>query len=337
MPHPLRAVVVVGLLVVHPLVLEAAPRNRDPAIDRYALKASKKAEATLESLVKYLVKPAKNDREKVRAIFRWVADRLQYDAAALFAGKPGDNSAATVFKTRKCVCGGYANLMKAMCDEAGIEAVVIIGKARGFGSEVGRPKASGHAWNAVKLDDKWCLLDATWAGRGLEKQKSLRTFKPYYFLVPPEELILTHFPKESRWQLVESPMSEETFDKQPYVPPMLLHVGFTRQAIQKEMDREGFKEFVKAAPFPNKTFKVRAAPVGLHLKPGSKHRFSLEAPEAVLMAFHDGTRFHPLRRKGKTFEGILQVPADAKIYVGVQWRSQKQKNVYYNILEYLSR
>src|SRR3972149_859237 len=40
--------------------------------DCHALTAPPEAEKSVDELAKYLTKPAKNDREKVRLIFRWI-------------------------------------------------------------------------------------------------------------------------------------------------------------------------------------------------------------------------------------------------------------------------
>ncbi|MCS7045368.1 MAG: transglutaminase-like domain-containing protein, partial [Gemmataceae bacterium] len=49
------------------------------AIDQHALKAPPEAEASLDSLAEYLAKPCKTDRDKARAIYRWITDRIAYD------------------------------------------------------------------------------------------------------------------------------------------------------------------------------------------------------------------------------------------------------------------
>ena len=64
------------------------------ALDEHALKAPPEAEKSVEALARYLVEPAKNDREKARVIFRWITDRIRYDTESFFKGKVTDGSAA---------------------------------------------------------------------------------------------------------------------------------------------------------------------------------------------------------------------------------------------------
>ena len=46
----------------------------------------------LNHLADYLARPCKTDRDKARAAYRWITDRIAYDAEAFFTGKRGDNS-----------------------------------------------------------------------------------------------------------------------------------------------------------------------------------------------------------------------------------------------------
>ena len=48
------------------------------AFDRHALQAPAEEEKTVAGLARYLVKPARNDRDKARLIFRWVTSRIDY-------------------------------------------------------------------------------------------------------------------------------------------------------------------------------------------------------------------------------------------------------------------
>ena len=52
----------------------------------------------------------------------------------------------------KCVCAGYAAAFKLLAQEAGLEAIVVTGYLDGNLS---------HAWNKVKIDDEWQIVDVT--------------------------------------------------------------------------------------------------------------------------------------------------------------------------------
>ena len=125
-------------------------------IDRYADKASKINSYTIPSLVNYLTRYHTNELYKVRAIFRWITQNIRYDIDALYDHSLIIDDPDLVFKRRKSVCGGYAQLFKRMCKEAGIEATVIIGWSKGYSEELS--KTPNHAWNAVKINNK-CIIN----------------------------------------------------------------------------------------------------------------------------------------------------------------------------------
>ncbi|CAF1490739.1 unnamed protein product, partial [Rotaria sordida] len=43
-------------------------------------------------------------------IFYWIASNIEYDTVSYFSGKHGDQTAEGVFRAKKGVCAGYANL-----------------------------------------------------------------------------------------------------------------------------------------------------------------------------------------------------------------------------------
>src|SRR5262249_9978941 len=90
--------------------LQADTLTGDVDIDKHALAATTADEATLVKLAKYLVGPCKSDRDKAHAIYRWITDRIAYNAEGLSSGNLGDNTPASVLKNRKAVCEGYAAL-----------------------------------------------------------------------------------------------------------------------------------------------------------------------------------------------------------------------------------
>lgn len=157
-------------------------------IDQHALAAPAWAEVSIEALASHLVGPARNELEKTRAIFRWIAYNITYDMEGFRAGVWGKQSAETVLASRKAVCDGYARLFKALAHLAGLEVVHITGWVR----EEWVPREGPtplqdpnyHAWNAVRIDGGWYLLDTTWAdGDAIEGQLEQR-LEEFYFLTP---------------------------------------------------------------------------------------------------------------------------------------------------------
>ncbi|MES2484420.1 MAG: transglutaminase domain-containing protein [Bacteroidota bacterium] len=161
--------------------------------------------------------------EKARAIFTWIATNVKYDLAAYGVNeKPvaysykteqeklekqkkfKEDLAAKTLKTKKGVCEGYATLFMIVAQKAGLEAVFIPGTSKSHPMHIGKaPGASDHAWNAVKIDGKWKLLDCTWGAGVVTGEKPAFTFKfnDGYFFAEPDVFFLNHYPDDKQWLL----------------------------------------------------------------------------------------------------------------------------------------
>lgn len=60
---------------------------------------------------------------------------------------PWDQTIASVFLQNKTVCEGYSKAFELLCNAVGIDTVIITSYV--------------HAWNAVKIDNHWYLIDVT--------------------------------------------------------------------------------------------------------------------------------------------------------------------------------
>jgi len=109
-------------------------------------------------------------------------------------------------------------------NEIDIEAIVISGHIRSIRNhyvELDSDDNYRHAWNAIKLNDKWILVDSTW-GTSKDQETS-----EYYFDIKPEFSILTHYPEDRKWQLLEQPLTLEEFNNSQFIKPIWFMVGFT--------------------------------------------------------------------------------------------------------------
>lgn len=183
------------------------------AIEKYVKEVPKSETTDIETLTQYLKKNAKTKTEIVARIYFWMVENIEYDWDAYRNSRNIDVSAISTLENRKSVCAGYANLFKAICDNAKIKCTVIVGyaKATGFyyGEKLTKPN---HAWNAVKLYDKWELIDVTWGRESIltnEGQQEL--WNARYFLDDPNDFILEHFPEDEVWQLLDDEISIDAF------------------------------------------------------------------------------------------------------------------------------
>ncbi|MGM0557283.1 MAG: transglutaminase domain-containing protein [Myxococcota bacterium] len=186
-------------------------------------------ETSPESVARYLAANERDPHRRVKAIYDWIADHIRYDAPALAAGDYPPQDPETVFETRKAVCAGYAKLFERMTETVGIESVYITGVSRDRGGNVG---GSGHAWNAVEIDGRWYLLDATWGAGYVENDTFHKRYNPDYLFTPPRVLGVDHFPDKARWQLREDPLSRGEFMRQP-----MLKAGFFKRDFRLQSPR----------------------------------------------------------------------------------------------------
>ena len=199
-------------------------------IDTHAINSPVASEKSVETLAQYLIEPAKNDLDKVRAIYRWITSFIAYDVESFFYGTYGDLSAAGVLRSRKSVCSGYANLFYALAGYANLKVVIIEGYAKGYGYNIGDDIAgdANHAWNAVQIDGEWHLIDSTWgAGYLNNENKFTREFQEHYFLTEPDAFIYDHFPIDSNWQLLKRTLYIRDYEQMVFVFPGFFNYGLS--------------------------------------------------------------------------------------------------------------
>jgi len=284
------------------------------AIDSYALGTPAVAEASIASLSAYLTMPAKDDVEKARAIYRWITENISYDVVAFLSGNYGDQTAEGVLASRWGVCEGYARLFEALARHAGLEVVTIGGWAKGFTFVLGDlAQEKNHAWNAIRIGGGWYLLDSTWGSGSInEEQRFVREFNDYYFLVPPEQLIYTHFPEDPFWQLLSPPISRSEFASLPRVWPRFFQNGIglishTEGTIQVSQDVA----------------------------------IALSAPEDVLLIadlMQDGEELPEtltsVRRDGPNYQVRAVFPAPGEYVLTIYSKRRAEEGLYHSTLEY---
>jgi len=190
-----------------------------------------------DTLAMKLTGPYSTDLEKVRAIFRWITQHIEYNVMryqpyrVIYEDdgvesahdndsvlKPLDERVAEiVLKRRVTVCEGYARLFKTLCDYAGIKSEIIDGYAR---TNMGRGTQfrCNHKWNSVLIDSNWHLLDVTWASGSLSfsGQQFIQDYNDYYFLTQPKDFIRDHYPADIRWTLLDDPPTLAEFNHTPF-------------------------------------------------------------------------------------------------------------------------
>ncbi|MGH0430651.1 S-layer protein [Bacillus mycoides] len=126
-----------------------------------------------KAIVSSIIQVGMDDHEKVKAIHDYVVQHVSYDTSY---------KAYTAYEAlvnRSAVCQGYTLLTYQLLKEAGIENHFVVGTGDG----------QPHAWNLVKIDNKWYHLDTTFDDPIPDKQGRV-TYS--YFNLSDEQIARNH-------------------------------------------------------------------------------------------------------------------------------------------------
>ncbi|WP_299103648.1 transglutaminase domain-containing protein [uncultured Tenacibaculum sp.] len=189
-----------------------------------------------ENLAKNIARDFSSKENQLKAAFYWITKNIRYDLEEFYNPKNKrvsfryrdeaerlqkireikDNIVRETLRSRKGVCEGYAQTLAKICSLLNIENEVIKGYIRNSSTEINRPRNStNHAWNAVKINNQWRFIDATWAAGAIMNGKWQRSFNPYYYNIPKDKHFKTHFPESKLWQLRIGRMTLDDFYNQP--------------------------------------------------------------------------------------------------------------------------
>ena len=117
----------------------------------------------VERLTARVIEGCSSDYEKVEAIHAWLGWNIKYDIEKAVLHDYRRVSTRNILWRRKAICLGYVDLFDAMCAAADIPSFGISGYAKNIDVDiVDSFYLDEHAWNAVKLDGSWYLIDNTW-------------------------------------------------------------------------------------------------------------------------------------------------------------------------------
>ncbi|XP_069575661.1 kyphoscoliosis peptidase [Brachyistius frenatus] len=202
----------------------------DSHVVRAGAELKEKCVYDVKTIVQSITLGARNELEKLRAIWVWLCHNIEYDVSGYLGRSEKLSSAEEVIAAGRGVCCGYSNLCAEMCREVAIECQEVPGHSKGIGYRQGQSLKhvkSDHLWNAALLAGQWFLLDACWgAGRvDMEHESFVKTFDDFYFLTDPEDFIDSHFPDEEKWQLLDAPVPLEEFERRVFKTSAFFALG----------------------------------------------------------------------------------------------------------------
>ena len=176
----------------------------------------KRSSVNKEGMIKEMksVKTLKSltNAETAFMIYKWEAQNIVYDCYN-YKNSPSsiDYSEDGTYNKGKGVCDGYSKLFMSFANALGLEANRILGYSKGASYQGKLPSKTDHAWNSVKIDGIYYLLDATWGAGSCDGANYKAKFKEGYFCTNPEIFIRTHLPSEKKWQLISSTITNQQF------------------------------------------------------------------------------------------------------------------------------
>ncbi len=189
--------------------------GKDNRHKEYISKKNKPAFST-EKLAFSITKDATSEADKVRAIYKWITSNISYDNELRLNPRlqkefytSEENVIKKVLERKMALCGGFAFLFKSLCENVGVSAEVVHGFTKDFSGKIQKNKQPNHTWSTVKLNGQWQLIDLTWAiSYGAKNSPD-----NYWFLVKPSEFILSHYPENAKWTLLNNAVSLSEFQK----------------------------------------------------------------------------------------------------------------------------
>jgi hypothetical protein len=271
------------------------------------------------------------DSARAAALYEWVARNIRYDAKEFFRGGKTVERAEDVYRKRVALCGGYVAIYERLAREIGLTAIPITGYAKGVDYRFGKStKKPNHAWLAMNIGGRWRLIDPTWGSGVINGRKFEPRFTWEFFLVAPDELILSHFPEDAEWQLRGTALDRRDFERMHAVPRTLFGIGFSADDILATALQPGVKDFPLIGT-PGNHVRIVRAPIAGTLLAASPISVEVIWPGASDVALVTNGEWTKLSRSGDRFSGNVAPAGSSVSLVG---RSGSGPTPYETLLHY---
>ncbi|MCL2511705.1 MAG: transglutaminase-like domain-containing protein [Bacteroidales bacterium] len=209
--RPLRLVFFITLFLTHHFGFSQSAESATLIVCPPSIPKSETA--SVKTIAAYINKHYTTEKEKITAIYCWLAHNIAYDvakAAALISTSTEsydkEQAVKHTLKVRKGVCQDYAELMEALCRQCGIKVYPVYGIVRRQG-QIGE----AHAWIAAWIDRQWRIYDPTWGAGYVNDGVFTQQFNSEFYDISPKDAVKSHLPLDPMWQLLSYPISVESF------------------------------------------------------------------------------------------------------------------------------
>lgn len=281
-------------------------------------------EESIGKLANYFQKTTDNKNYQSRLVYSWVAHHIFYDDDAFNTRVFSDQSADAVFKSKKAVCAGYSSIFKGICDAMNLTCISIDGFAKGYGYQSGMPvNGANHSWNAVKYNDQWHLIDATWGSGYAEningKAKSKSVYNAYWFDVSAKEFVFSHFPDSANHQFLIKKHTREQFRKLVYCESNLVfQLGFNVDSILLKSQADPKFRMPDVYNLEKSSFKIKSAPYNRTIKVKTGYYFEIEQLSNDTIVLLNNQELIELDPKSeRTFSKTVEQLNHGELHIGI--------------------
>lgn len=165
-----------------------------------------------------------DDSLRILALCRWMVRNFRYDLSGPI--KPDE-----VFHQKRTVCQGYADFIEQFCIGINLPCITIVGYADNNSWQRHIEKiGTNHAWNLVKINHQWRLLDVTWIDRPNDSNNTEGEFMWFdkYFLGDPKIFAEDHFPKNELFRFTQLYFNKM---RHCFTSPVTKHMGLNTQYL----------------------------------------------------------------------------------------------------------
>jgi peptidoglycan hydrolase-like protein with peptidoglycan-binding domain len=197
------------------------------AIDTHLASLPTQNYSSIEQLHNQIVKPRFNEEQKVYAIAKFITNTIEYGERA--------RKLLNTINSSEGVCQDYAELFIALCELSSIENNYVTGDGKTSAQDIGF-YGSNHAWNVVKVNGYYQIYDLTWAAGTYDNRTNSfnKNFNVQYFNANPEDFISNHFPDNSKWQLLDIPISKNDYINSPTFSPEFKNLSLKNGIVRSD-------------------------------------------------------------------------------------------------------
>ena len=175
-------------------------------------------------MIKEIEDNSLNDYEATYLVYYWIGQNIEVDCTN---SNVRYESPVNTFNTGKSSYVGISTLFATMVSNLGHQSNIIEGTLKRIeNNDKGEVVAeTAHIWDYVLIDNKHYLFDPT-LGAGSCDNKFRKFFSDVFFGTDPKIFVRTHFPDNSKWQLLDVTVSKQEFESWAYINKFFYLYGY---------------------------------------------------------------------------------------------------------------